>query len=154
MKPFLFIFVLFFSGQIQAETLVQLRNRVDVWLTNRWPMVVSRQNAYLTNHGRYWQGLITHTSIPAHESTTSADSTGDKLTLRPTDQTETWLDIFPEWSSESLAAAVVMDVYSGPEGQGWIATVFVKFNGTIYKRTKATGPETWRDSVWSIFAPL
>lgn len=148
----LFLAILFLSSSLHAETLGQLRNRVDTWLTNKVPVLVARQNTYFTNHNRYWQGLITHASIPAHVTATAGDATADKLTFTPTDQAESWLDILPEWQPEVFAAAAVISVYSGPGGKGWNLTVWVRFNGTIYQRQKWWGPEN-QDYDWRVYDP-
>jgi len=146
MKPILTLLSLLFVGQLHSETLNQLRLRVDNKLTNMVPTLVARQNTYASNHGgKFWQGLITFSALPAHTTSTVADSIADRLTVRPTDQDTSWSDVFPEWDSELFAAAAKIDVYDGSEGKGWVLTVYVKHNGITYYRVKAWGNETWRD---------
>lgn len=49
-----------------------------------------------------------------------------------------------------MPAAMVIDVYDGPQGKGWQATVFVRVLGTVYSRTQQVGPETWRNRAWAV----
>jgi hypothetical protein len=150
----LFLTILLVSATwSQAETLVQLRNRVNTKLTNTVPLLVARQNTYFAAHTNYFQGLITFSSIPAHTTTATADSLADRLTFHPTDQAETWSSLFPEFDIELFAAAAKIDVYDGPSGKGWVLSVFVKHNGIIYQRQKWWGPEN-NDFDWRIYDPL
>ena len=143
------------STSAYAETLVQLRERVNTWLTNHVGGVnglVARQNAYYVAHNnRFWQGLITHSAIPFHQSAVTGDAPADRLSFHPTDQADTWEDMFPEWSSETFAAAAKIDVYNGPTGKGWILTVYVRFNGVTYARCKSFGPNTSFDFDWRVY---
>lgn len=131
-------------------TLAQLRTRVDDWLAARWPTVLARQDAFFTNRGRYWQGLITHTVIPAHTTAVDADVVADRLAMHPTDQAQSWLDVLAELSGIVFPAALVMDVYDGPQGKGYVATIFVRHNGTLYSRSQNVGPESFRTQAWAV----
>jgi hypothetical protein len=145
------IFVLFVSSWFtaQAANLSQTRTRIDTWLVNRWPTITNRQALYLANNGRYWQGLITHSAVPAHTTTVTNNAAPDRWTFKPTDVDLNWADAFPGgWSNEAVSAAIKFDVYAGPQGQGWIGTIFVRFNGTLYDRAANWGPETWRTYGW------
>ena len=136
----------------RSETLNQLRNRVDTKLTNMVPILVARQNAYFTNHNHYWQGLITFTALPSHTASTVADSLADRLAFHPTDQSESWSDLFPEFNIETFAAGAIVTVYDGPTGvdKGWILRVIVKYNGVIYERQKVFGSLTTLDFNWRV----
>ena len=131
-------------------TLSQMRDRVDSWLAARWPTVVARQQNYFVNRGRYWQGLITHSLLPEHTNSRDGDALADRLAVNPTDQFENWAVVFPEWSTELLPAAIQIDVYDGPAGKGWVATIWVKYNGTIYSRSQNVGPESHRTQSWHV----
>jgi len=144
------IALLLSAFSVEAATLAQLRTRVDAWLADKWPIVVSRQETYFGNHGRYWQGLLTHTNIPAHTTASDSDSVADRLTTTPNDQTETWLNVFAEWQLEAFPAAVKVDAYDGPDGKGFVATIFIRHNGTLYSRSQAVGPETWATRAWRV----
>ena len=154
MKILLILSSLLLASPIHAETLVQLRNRVDTWLTNHVggaSGLVAKQNTYASNHGgKFWQGLITFSALPAHTAVVVADTSADRLTLHPTDQTESWHDFVPAWDSETFAAAARVDVYDGPSGKGWCLTVWVKYEGTVYSRKKCFGPDVSGDYAWRV----
>lgn len=131
-------------------TLAQLRTRVDAWLEVKWPTVVARQSNYFTNRGRYWQGLITHGVIPTHSNSVDGDSIADRLNQSPTDQFENWLVVFPEWQLEALPCALKCDVYDGPGGKGYCATIFIRYGGVLYSRSRNVGPESHRTEAWHV----
>lgn len=120
-------------------TLAEVRARIDDWLAARWAVVVTRQSAYFNGHGRYWQGLRTHTIPPRHTASVSDDISPDRMSVTPTDQLMSWRDVLPEFEV-SIPMALVMDVYESPEGHGWLATVYVYYGGTLYCRIAGQGP--------------
>ncbi len=153
MKTILGIVLFLSLNSAQAETLIQVRNRIDTWLTNHWSIVVTRESTYAGNHGgKYWQGLITHSIVPAHTGAVVGDSVGNQFTLQPTDQNSNWNDALPgeTWLTETWPAALVIDTYDGPLGKGWVATIYVRYNSTIYFRVKAFGPDTSYDKPWTV----
>lgn len=131
-------------------TLNQVRNRVDAWLADKWPTVVARQQNYFANRGEYWQGTKTHTIVPAHTNSLDGDSLADRLASGPSDAYSTWANVFPEWAGTLIPAALQIDVYGGPQGKGWVATIFVRFNGTLYSRSQNVGPESHRTEAWHV----
>ena len=131
-------------------TLTQLRTRVDAWLADKWPTIVARQQNYFANRGTYWQGLRTHTIDPAHTNGADGDSIADRLAVHPTDQFSNWLNVFPEWDGVAIPCTVQCGTYGGPQGQGWVATIWIRFNGTLYTRSQNVGPESYRTQPWSI----
>jgi len=154
MKLLLMLFLLS-TTLARAENLSDLRFRVDTWLTNHFSLLNSRQNTYKTAHGKFFQGFITHSVVPNQTDSTTNDVPANQLTLHPSDQTENWTDLIPELSSENMAGAIKIDVYKGPTGFGWVVSVYVKYNGTIYRRVKAIGNEaSSRDEAWRVFDPL
>ena len=131
-------------------TLKQLRDKADAWLTPRWTIMVDRQETYRAAHGRYWQGLIFHTVIPEATTTKWGDLIPDRLTVKPSDQAENWLDFLPELEGIAVAAALWVDVYDGPQGHGFVANLAARYNGTLYHRAQNRGPETWRTQDWHV----
>jgi hypothetical protein len=131
-------------------TLAQVRTRVNAWLADRWPIVVARQENYRANRGRYWQGLLSHSIVPAHTNGADGDAVADRLTQNPSDQFDTWKNVFPEWDGAPLPAAIRCDTYSGPLGDGYCVTIFIRFNGTLYSRSQNVGPESHRTHDWMI----
>ena len=138
------------SLTLQAATLAQVRTRVDDWLTARWQTVVNRQNNFFEQHGRYWQGLVTHADFPNHTSQDYGDTAADRLGIKPSDEVLTWAEAFPALEGINFPAALRIDNYESPEGHGWVATIWVMHNGTIYTRAQNIGPETWRTHGWRI----
>jgi hypothetical protein len=134
-------------------TLTQVRDTIDTFVTNRWPTIVARQENFRTNRGRYWQGLFTHTLAPAWTSAADGSSLGDRLSEGPGDQFSTWLNVFPEWATELLPARVRIDVYDGPDGQGWVVTVEATHNGNLWRRVVNVGPESYRAQPWTQVVP-
>ena len=130
-------------------TLKNTRDRIDGWLSARWPLIQARQDNYLASRGKYWQGLITHTVPPTH-TTVNNDTEADLLNAKPHDQPETWADFFPEAIGITFPAALQMDLYKGPLGDGYVAAITVIWKGTTYSRSQAVGPETWRTESWHI----
>lgn len=128
--------------------LVQLRDRVDTWLADKWPTVVARQENYRTNRGVYWQGLKTHTITPVHTNGSDGDSIPDQLNASPTDQFSNWSTVFPEWDGVPIPCSLAVDVYSSPEGEGWVATLEVVFNGVTYSRSQNVGPLSNLTKAW------
>jgi len=132
-------------------TLNQLRNEIDNRLAELWPRIVTRQETYLDNHGRYWQGNWTHSTIPSSVTADTAyQESTPTLTNVPSSEQGTWANI-PNFPS-SLCYRVKIDNYDGPQGKGFVGTVQVKFNGTIYQRSRNSGPETWRTQAWHVYS--
>lgn len=131
-------------------TQAQVRTRVDAWLADKWPTLVARQQNFFANKGRYWQGLKTHTIDPAHTNGADGDAAPDRLDANPSDEFENWRNVFPSWDGSPLPCALQVDTYSGPSGVGWVATVFIRYNGTLYSRSQNVGPETYRTEPWHI----
>lgn len=156
MKTLLTITLLAFSISSQAATLASARAKVDTWLTNNFPTVITKQNTYFASHDRYWQGLLTCSGtnqIPNFTAASDGDSVPDNLDSKPYYESESIADIFPGFVGLPLPAAFLCDQYVGPLGVGYVVTVFVRFNGTIYTRSHNVGPETWRESAWAAWNP-
>lgn len=131
-------------------TLAQVRTKVDDWLASKWPTLVARQSNFFNNRGRYWQGVKTHTIVPVFTSGADGDSIGDNLDYFPSDAFSNWSNAFPEFLTTPIPCALQCDAYDGPDGKGWVATVWVRFNGTLYTRSQNVGPESYRTKPWSI----
>lgn len=124
-------------------TLQEIRDAVDTRLATLWGTIQSREDAYAAAHnGRYWQGLRSHTVTPADGATALPDIG----TACPTDQPgQPWpLSI----RQTAIECAIQIDVYSGPFGDGYSATVYVTVAGALWTRTAQVGPESWRQRGW------
>jgi hypothetical protein len=138
-----------------VPTLNQVRTKVDDWLTTRWPIFRDRQIAYQLANGKYWQGKRTHTAELLYTGTVDAEAIANNLTSSPTDQAATWISIIPEWAGILLPALFICDAYNGPSGMGFVLSIWVRHNGTIYSRAQnyalvggLTGGEAWRTYAW------
>lgn len=125
-------------------TLQQIRNAVDTRLAQLWPTIQAKEDAYAAAHGgKFWQGLRTASVIPS-EGTTALPDIGQTC---PTDQQgQPWPNAI---LTMPLEMALQIDVYDGPAGAGYQATVFVAVLGNVYARTQQVGPETWRTQGWT-----
>jgi hypothetical protein len=125
-------------------TLQAIRTAVDAKLTALWPTIQAKQDTYAANHnGRYWQGILTHTVTPSD----GVESLPDIGTRCPTDQLG---DPWPAGIRDvTLPMALVMDVYDGPLGVGYVATVYVRVLGNLYSRSQNVGPEAYRTVNWA-----
>ena len=129
-------------------SLATVRNRINDWLTPRWSWLADKQDAYLAANGRYFQGLWTHTAEVGQTDALTGDTIPDNLTSHPTDQSHTWQDaVGNALDALPLPARLRLDVYDGPQGKGWSATLQVRYNGNTHERTKGVGPES-RDNDW------
>lgn len=133
-------------------TLAQIQTAIDTRLANQWSILVQVQNNYFAAHGRYAQGLRTHSIIPSEGN----EATADRLNARPTDQAESWNDLaaangfsFPATN----IATVQITPYVSPLGQGWQAVLTVRVGNNLYKRAGQVGPETWRAHGWRRVIP-
>lgn len=123
-------------------TLAEIRSAVDTWLANRWNAIQNAQANYVAAHGRYFQGLFTHSVRP----TDGAETAPDRLADKPTDQAHRWADFIN--LPATMPTRIRIDVYSGPIGAGYVATVDIRVNGTNWRRSAQVGPETWRTRAW------
>lgn len=123
-------------------TPAQIRQAVDDRLASLWTAIQNKEAQYAAAHGgRYWQGRVTHSVIPADGAT----ATPDIGTASPTDQPDPWPLALRQVAMEM---ALRIDTYAGAQGNGYVATVFVVINGTVWRRAAQMGPETWRAHGW------
>jgi hypothetical protein len=119
-----------------------VRDTIDERLAVLWGHVQTREAAFLSGRGRYFQGLRTPVLTPVDGGERVPDST-----RKPTDQAQSWAD-----AGFSLPATMPMSLeihtYDGPGGKGYVAVVEVEFNGRIWRRAQQHGAETWRSHGW------
>ena len=132
----------------------QVRTAVDAWLTAKLPDLTAAQNAYFATHGRYWQGLLSHISAPAHTDSHDGEAAPDRMASKPTDQAESWSDVLPGWATVRFPGRLQVDVYDGPSGKGWVYIADVMHNGTRFRRIVNVGPETFRTQGWYQVIPM
>jgi len=124
-----------------APTPGEIRAAIDARLAQLWPVVQAKEDSYFAAHGHYWQGLRTHTILPAD----GALLVPDIAARTPTDQPDPWPAAI---KTIAIEMALVIDVYDGPFGQGYVASVWVMVGGRIFTRSAQVGPETWRVEGW------
>ncbi len=123
-------------------TPAQIRASVDAKFDALKSAVQTKQTAYFATHGRYWQGLRTHALTPND----GAETLPDVGATSPTDQPDPWPSGI---RGQALPMALVIDVYDGPFGHGYSATLDVTISGTTYRRIFNVGGETWRARAWT-----
>lgn len=115
-------------------TLNQVRNKANAKLTTFWQALSTRQDAYYTKHGKYFQLLIGSELTPDGEDTAfSVVSPNDEM--HPLDIDYTWSDTVP--------FQIEVHEWVGPEGAGYKGIVTVLHEGTMYRRVRTnTGEDT------------
>ena len=48
----------------------------------------------------------------------------------------------------NLPFAIAVHAYNGPSGKGFVAQIWVGYEGVVYTMAKQYGPETWRAHGW------
>lgn len=113
-----------------------------------WPEIGDRQLIYYFSHGTPWQGLVTHSVIPADGVIANAD----RLLLHPTDSTVNWLDFYPSFPLASRYALRV-DTYQGEGGRGFVAHLFIYIGADLWHRAIDYGSGQGNQE-WAITDPL
>ncbi len=139
-----------------------------------WPDLVASQEHYLAQFGKYFQGLETADRDPTTKKILKDGKTKTraKTKVKPSDQDHDYEDFWrrknkalvvddagtiedqgfergPEiiGTVSSLASAVRIDAWEGPEGKGWSLTSAYDDNGTKrqYRRHSSGEVEDWAD---------
>jgi len=89
--------------------------------------IESAQESYKDTHGKYYQGIV----IPAEPF---YEDTGERTydgTRKPTDQEMDWFTFLPAVFNpgHQIPCQMRMDVYNGPQGQGWVITFHLWYAG-------------------------
>lgn len=119
-------------------TLQEITDAIDARIDQLWPTAEAKQAAYRAKRGRYFQGQWTHGTLPAD----GAARDPDRLKSKPHDQAESWQD--EGWPVPSPRVAMRCDAYTG----GFAITFRLRIGGTVYERTRDSGPEPWRNVPW------
>lgn len=125
-----------------TEFFEQLDALINPWLDS----VVAFQTAFYGINGFYWQGLETHSQMPANGVKVPAD----RLDLHPTDQFLSWEDL-GQPLPEEWDVSVSIDVYGSPWGPGYAVEMHVVYQDQPYYRVQVYGPaapysEPWTES--------
>ena len=126
-----------------AMTARQIQDAIDGGLEAQWAEILRRQAEYRSAHGRYFQGLPTHTEVPAD----GAEVAPDRLGAHPTDQAEDWQAM--GWPTAGAGKSLArIDTYDGPQGTGFALTLRVRIGPDVWGRAVQEGPENWRAHDW------
>ena len=108
-----------------------LKAQVNTAINSVQTRLATLQGTYQAGNGRYWQGILTPTSIPADGNLVAPD-----LSQKPTDQVEDWT-VTPILASETWPLSVECHVHAGPLGQGY--TVYGHVIASTQHWVKAVG---------------
>lgn len=121
--------------------------QIDAQIENKWGNFVTWQENYRAANGVYFQGLRSHRgAVPDSNGRGNAPSGLDD---RPTDRPHALRDF---WNGSGMPNStlfeIIIDVYSGPAGDGFTVTLLTVDGGQTMRRVLQYGPETWREAAW------
>lgn len=118
-----------------ASTQSDIDTAVATLITN----INSAQATYYAANGKYWQGLISHNTIPADGGSVAADN----LTSTPSDQVVTWNTFMGANKPGTLPAAVYVHTYKKPNGQqGYKIQKLFIYSAAFYSSLVDSGNDT------------
>jgi len=120
-----------------------LQTQLDDLLADTAEQVGAIQEAFRSVYGRYWQGLRTHTVVPADGAKTPPD-----LNRKPSDQEESWATFGLALPAQTEAALSV-DVYESRAGHGYVVNADVIVAGVHYRRSRNFGPDSRHERHWT-----
>lgn len=124
-----------------------LQSAADAVLTDLVNQLEIVQSDYITTNGRYWQGLVTHTSLPQ-----DGQETVPNPNVHPTDQADTWNNVGIVLTSPAPIAVEVL-AYDGPQGPGYVIIGSLVYDGERWIRSIGVGPEL-RSHSWLSTGPV
>jgi len=124
---------------------------IDAWIASTSALFVSKQQAHFLVNGRYWQGLNSHTTPPAHVSAGRNDVAADRRTQKPGYETQAWKDFLPELDGVPVPFSATVDQYVEPDGTcGCIIHREFTFDGATYQSSQNYfGTEDYRTKGWT-----
>ncbi len=126
-------------------TAAQIQNAIDTDFAARVAALNTLQTTYRSGKTEFFQGLKTHTTIPADNIAVIPDN----LSSHPSDQADSWVT-FGVAIAVAITYAIICDVYDGPQGKGYVWNTVVIILGVKWARSYNVGPETNRDAAWRI----
>ena len=118
-----------------------LKSQVDTLFDDIDKQMTSLQDDYFAANRKYCQLPGTHDTLPADGNAVA--SNGNKKIAG-----------YPSWNDFGInlpatcKACVMVDVYDGPQGHGYVLNGDVEQAFSHYKRCKNVGPETRRTYDW------
>ena len=123
-----------------------IQANIDASFTALVGTIAARQASYYAGHGRYFQGLWSHSVAPVD----GAQMAPDLLASRPGYQAESWADVAGDVIPTSTQARFVCNQYRGPQGDGFEFVLECLLNGQLWQKTVNFGPESYRDRPWTV----
>jgi len=103
------------------------------------------QAKFVAANGRYSQGVLTHATVPGDRALLAPSKS-----RKPTDQDEDWTAGLGENLAATLPCALAVDVYHGPDGQGYGIRALVMSAGKLYARVEwIVNPAGVADQDWA-----
>lgn len=115
-------------------------SQIDATLTALLPSVHSQQDAYLSQHGVYYQILWTHSTVP------SELTAPDNLAALPVGQDPETVSGLPPL----MRSRMRIDTYGQPNG--WMMTLEASVDWTVWRRVIDCGATPGRNTGWQIDA--
>ena len=119
-----------------------LQSKLSALTLNLGPEIGAVQSLHLSLHGRFWQGAMTHATVPA-----DGVPAAPNLDVKPSDEGASWRSMGIELPAQCEAAFSV-EAYVGPHGPGYVLHTHVISQAVRYHRAIASGPESWRGHDW------
>ena len=140
----------FLAPELTATNMIptDLQTKLDTLLNNAAAQVAAAEEAYMSLHGRYWQGMRTHAVIPADGATAPPD-----LTREPTDEAASWSSMGLTLPAQTEAALSV-HIYETRAGHGYIVNAEVIVSGVHYGRSLNFGPESRQERDWTAYKQI
>lgn len=124
-------------------SLASTQSAIDSALSSTISSIASAQTTYFGTYGKYWQGIISHATIPADGNSVAADNTS----LTPTDQVVTWATFGV--TPGTIPCALRVDTYKDQDGNhGYTVTKLFIYAGSQYSTTTDSGAEPARVDAW------
>ncbi len=126
-------------------TKAQIKAAAQAFVGQQLGTIIPVQNQYF-NKGLNFQGINTPSTPPDDGASVVPD-----LSKKPTDQAESWADMFniPDGTAldPTWACSMQIDVYEGPLGKGWTLTARARKDTTLMSKVWSFGTEA-RGTDW------
>lgn len=125
-------------------SLASTQAAIDTAMSTLLANIDSAQATYYASHGRYWQGLISHLTIPNGSSVAA-----NNLSATPTDQVVTWDTFMGVNKPGTIPASITVDVYQTQTGAwGYVKRVLFVYQGAIYSTATDSGADPANNVPW------
>lgn len=126
-------------------SLASTQAAIDTAMSTLLANIDAAQATYYASNGRYWQGLISHLTIPDNGSSILANN----LSATPTDQVVTWDTFMGANKPGTIPASVTVDVYQTQTGAwGYVKRVLFVYQGAIYSTATDSGADPANNVPW------